>query len=157
MIEPMKDDKHGRQDTRPFPLHRQLGPEPDGEVFLRRYGCDHYEAHSAGLDPQGLNPLTIQVMQEKGYDLSLHTSKGIKGYLGKVLFQYLITVCAEAEKTCPTAWPGVSHRLHWMFEDRAAFQGSEEEKLAKFREVRDQIERKVKVWVTEQSRTQAAG
>ena len=127
------------------------------EAFLRGYGGDHYEVHSAGLDPQGLNPLTIQVMQEKGYDLSTHASKGIKGYLGKVLFQYLITVCADAERSCPTVWPGVSHRLHWLFEDPAAFEGSEEETLAKFREVRDQIERKVKDWVAEQSRTQAAG
>ena len=127
------------------------------EAFLRRYGGDDFEVHSAGLDPQGLNPLTVRVMQERGYDLSLHASKGIKEYLGKVLFQYLITVCAEAERSCPTVWPGVSHRLRWLFEDPAAFAGSEEERLAKFREVRDQIERKVKDWVAEQSRTQATG
>lgn len=127
------------------------------EAFLRRYGGDLYEVHSAGLHPRGLNPLTIQVMQEKGYDLSSHTSKGITEYLGKVLFQYLITVCADAENSCPTVWPGVSHRLHWLFDDPAAFQGSEEEKLAKFREVRDQIELKVKDWVAEQSRTQPIG
>ena len=127
------------------------------EAFLRRYCGDLFEVHSAGLDPQGLNPLTIQVMQEKGYDLSSHTSKGITGYLGKVLFQYLITVCADAENSCPTVWPGVSYRLHWVFEDPAAFQGSEEERLAKFREVRDQIERKVKDWVAEQSRTHSTG
>ena len=51
----------------------------------------------------------------------------------------------------------MSHRLHWLFEDPAAFEGSEEERLAKFREVRDQIERKVKEWVAEQSGTPAAG
>jgi arsenate reductase len=89
-------------------------------------------------------------MQEKGYDLSLHRSKGIKEYLGKVLFQYLVTVCAEADKSCPSVWPGVSQRLYWPFEDPAAFEGSEEEKLAKFREVRDQVERRVKEWVGEQ-------
>jgi arsenate reductase (thioredoxin) len=84
-------------------------------------------------------------------------NRRIKVYLGKVLFQYLITVCANAEKSCPTVWPGVSHRLHWLFEDPAVFEGSEEESLAKFREVRDQIERKVKDWVAEQSGTPAAG
>jgi arsenate reductase len=125
------------------------------EAFLRRYAGDRFEVHSAGLDPQGMNPLTIRVMQEKGYDLSSQSSKGIKNYLGKVLFQYLITVCAEAEKSCPTVWPGVSHRLHWSFEDPAAFEGSEEERLAKFREVRDHIERKVKDWATEQAAAQA--
>ena len=127
------------------------------EAFLRRYGGDRFEVHSAGLSPQAINPLTVRVMQERGYDLSGHASKGIKEYLGKVLFQYLITVCAEAEKSCPTVWPGVSHRLHWLFEDPAAFEGSEEERLAKFREVRDQIERKVKEWVAERSATPAAG
>jgi arsenate reductase len=125
------------------------------EAFLRRYAGDRFEVHSAGLDPQGMNPLTIRVMQEKGYDISSQSSKGIKDYLGKVLFQYLITVCAEAEKSCPTVWPGVSHRLHWSFEDPAAFEGSEEERLAKFRAVRDQIERKVKDWATEQAAAQA--
>ena len=116
------------------------------EAFLRGYAGDRFEVHSAGLDPRGVNPLTVQVMEEKGYDMSAHTSKGIKGYLGKVLFQYLITVCADAERACPTVWPGVSHRLHWSFEDPDAFKGSDEEKLAKFREVRDQIEQKVREW-----------
>jgi arsenate reductase (thioredoxin) len=127
------------------------------EAFLREFAGDRFEVHSAGLDPQGMNPLTIRVMQERGYDLSQQTSKGIKDYLGKVLFQYLITVCAEAERSCPTVWPGVSSRLHWSFEDPAAFEGSEDEKLAKFREVRDQIERRVKDWVAEESGTRAAG
>jgi arsenate reductase len=121
------------------------------EAFLRRYGDDRFEVHSAGLNPQQINPLTIRVMQEKGYDLSLQESKGIEKYLGKVLFQYLITVCAEADKNCPTTWPGVTRRFSWPFEDPAAFAGTEDEKLAKFREIRDQIERKVKDWVAEQS------
>ena len=83
-------------------------------------------------------------------DMSGHTSKGFETYLGKVLFQYLITLCDDAEKNCPTTWPGVNNRLHWSFEDPAAFQGTEEEKLAKFRQVRDQIEQKVKAWIAEQ-------
>jgi arsenate reductase (thioredoxin) len=120
------------------------------EAFLRGYARDRFEVHSAGLDPQEINLFTVRVMQEKGYDLSLQKSKGIKEYLGKVLFQYLVTVCAEADKSCPSVWPGVSRRLYWPFEDPAAFEGSEEEKLAKFREVRDQIEAKVTEWVGEQ-------
>lgn len=63
-------------------------------------------------------------------------------------------MCAEAEKSCPTVWPGVSHRLHWSFDDPDAFEGSEEQKLAKFREVRDQIELKVQEWVRESAATQ---
>jgi len=117
------------------------------EAFLRKYGGDQFEALSAGLDPKGLNPLTVQAMQEVGIDVSGQKSKGVGEFLGKVLFQYLITVCDDAERNCPTTWPGVSKREHWSFEDPAAFEGSDEEKLAKFRQVRDQIETRIKTWL----------
>lgn len=117
------------------------------EAFLRKYAGNTLEAHSAGLEPKGVNPLTVQVMHEVGVDISRQTSKGIETYLGKMLFQYLVTVCDDADKNCPTIWPGVNIQLHWSFEDPARFEGTEAEKLAKFREVRDQIEKKVKEWV----------
>jgi arsenate reductase len=121
------------------------------EAFLRKYGGDHFEAYSAGLEPKGLNPFTVKVMEEVGIDVSGQTSKGVEAYLGKVLFQYLITVCDDAEKNCPTVWPGVNTRMHWSFQDPAAVEGTDAEKLAKFREVRDLIEAKVKAWLAEQS------
>src|SRR5687768_5682084 len=105
------------------------------EAFLRKYAGNTLEAHSAGLEPKGVNPLTVQVMHEVGVDISRQTSKGIETYLGKMLFQYLVTVCDDADKNCPTIWPGVNIRLHWSFEDPARFEGTEAEKLAKFREV----------------------
>ena len=120
------------------------------EAFLRKYGGDQFEAHSAGLEPKGLNPLTVQVMQEVGIDISQQYSKGVGEYLGKVLFQMLITVCDDAEKNCPSVWPGISKREHWSFEDPAAFQGTNDAKLAKFRAVRDQIEARIKTWVREE-------
>jgi arsenate reductase len=91
------------------------------EAFLRKYAGEHFEAYSAGLEPKQVNPFTIQVMQEAGIDISNQTSKGVETYLGKVLFQYLITVCDEADKNCPTVWPGVTNRMHWSFEDPAVF------------------------------------
>jgi arsenate reductase len=121
------------------------------EAFLRKYGDGQFEVHSAGLEPKSVNPLTIKVMSEAGIDISEHTSKGIETYLGKTLFQTLITVCDDADKNCPTVWPGVNTRLHWSFEDPAKIEGTEEEKLAKFRQVRDQIERRVREWVVVQS------
>ena len=121
------------------------------EAFLRKYASDRFEGHSAGLEPKSINPLTIQVMHEVGMDISGHTSKGVDTYLGKVLFQYLITLCDDAEKNCPTTWPGVNTRLHWSFENPAAFIGTQEEKLAKFRQVRNQIEQKVKAWISGQA------
>ena len=121
------------------------------EAFLRKYGGDRFEAHSAGLEPKGLNPFTVKVMAEVGIDVSGQTSKGVDTYLGKILFQYLITVCDDADKNCPTVWPGVNARMHWSFQDPAAVEGSEEEKLATFREVRDLIEVRIKNWLAEQS------
>jgi arsenate reductase len=117
------------------------------EAFLRSYAGDRFEAYSAGLEPKPMNPLTVRVMKEANIDVSGQRSKGVGEYLGKVKFQYLITVCDDAEKNCPTVWPGVNRRLHWSFEDPAKFEGTEEEKLAKFREVRDLIDAKIVSWL----------
>ena len=119
------------------------------EAFLRKYAGDRFEAHSAGLEPKRVNPFTIQVMQEVGIDISGQTSKGVDTYLGKVLFEYLVTVCDDADKNCPSVWPGVNRRMHWSFEDPAAFEGTDDEKLAKFREIRNRIEQRIKVWLEE--------
>ena len=120
------------------------------EAFVRTYAGDTFEAYSAGLEPKGVNPLTIRVMNEVGIDISDQSSKGVDTYLGKMLFQYLITVCDDADKNCPTVWPGVNKRMHWSFEDPAKFEGTEEQKLAKFREVRDLMDKKIREWVAEQ-------
>jgi arsenate reductase len=117
------------------------------EAFLRKFANDYFEVYSAGLEPKGINPLTIQVLEEKGLDLSQHASKSVQEYLGKVHFHKLITVCDDAEKNCPTVWPGVNERMHWSFEDPAAFEGAEEEKIKKFRVIRDQIEQKILEWL----------
>ncbi len=121
------------------------------EAFLRHYAGDTFEAHSAGLEPRGIHPLTLIVMEEIEIPMGGQTSKGVDTYLGKTLFQYLITVCDRAEQNCPTLWPGVNQRLHWSFEDPAAFEGSDADKLAKFRQVRDQIEQKIRDWINQQT------
>lgn len=121
------------------------------EAFLRKYGGNVFEPHSAGLEPKGLNPLTVRVMQEAGVDVSGQASKGIDAYLDKVQFQDLITVCDDADRNCPAYWPGVERRMHWSFEDPAKFEGTEEEQLAKFRQVRDRIEMKIREWVAQES------
>lgn len=117
-----------------------------GEAFLRAYAGDRFEVHSAGMEPTEVHPYTIQVMEELGFDLSDHHAKGLDQFLGKEHFGYLITVCSDAEEKCPT-FPGVSERIFWPFEDAAAFEGSEEEKLDKFRAVRDQIQARVQSWI----------
>jgi arsenate reductase len=119
------------------------------EAFLREYGGDRFEAYSAGLEPSVINPYVYRVMREVGLDLAGQRSKDIGEYMGKVHFGYMITVCANAEERCPAVFPGMGQRLHWPFEDPAAFEGSEEETLAKFREVRDQIKQRIKDWLAE--------
>ncbi len=120
------------------------------EAFLRHYGGEFFEAHSAGLNPRAIHPYTYQVMQEVGIDLAAegHRSKELieEYFKPKVHIGYLITVCQRAEAECPS-YPGVSVRYYWEIEDPAAATGSEEEKLARFRAVRDEIAGRVKAFI----------
>jgi arsenate reductase len=120
------------------------------EAFLKKWGGDRYDAYSAGTEPKGINPYTDRVMEEVGVHLSGQYSKHIKEYMGKIHFAYVITLCDEAERSCPAIFPGMGQRLHWSFDDPAVFVGSDDEKLARFRKVRDQIERTVKEWLSGQ-------
>jgi arsenate reductase (thioredoxin) len=119
------------------------------EAYLRKYAGSTFDVHSAGLEPKGINPLTVRVMEDAGFDMSGHWSKGVDDFLGKVHFHFLITLCDDAEKNCPTAWPGVNQRLHWSFEDPGAFEASDEERLKKFRQVRDLISARIRSWLNE--------
>jgi arsenate reductase len=119
------------------------------EAFCRKYAGHEFEVFSAGIEPKGLNPYTVRVMEEIGFDMSRHRSKSTREYLGRINFSYLVTVCDEAEAQCPVAFLGISHRLFWPFDDPARVEGSEEEKLAKFRDVRDQIDARIKAWLAE--------
>lgn len=120
------------------------------EAYLRYYAGDHFDAFSAGLEPKGIHPLTHQMMEEAGIDLGRQYSKDVREYLGKTIFSYLITVCANAERNCPTTFLGSAYHLHWKFDDPAAAVGTDREKLAKFREVRDQIDQRIRSWLEEQ-------
>ena len=117
------------------------------EAFLRAYAGDRFEAYSAGLQPKPIHPLTRQVMNEIGFDLEGQRAKDVTEYLGKVHFGYLITVCDDAERNCPKTFPGLGARAHWALDDPAAFEGTEDERLAVFRRVRDEIRERVRTWV----------
>ena len=120
------------------------------EALLRHYAGDRFDVYSAGLEPKGMNPFTVRVMEEIGIPLTGQYSKDVREYMGKSHFGYLVTVCANAEERCPTTFPGVGQRMHWAFDDPAAAEGTEEEKLAEFRTVRDQIDRRIRSWLAEQ-------
>lgn len=120
------------------------------EALLKKHAGDRFEVYSAGFESTDINPFTRQVMAEVGLDLGGQYSKGVKEYLGKINFAYVIIVCARAEKICPTAFPSIlQQRLFWPFQDPVAFEGTEEEKLAKFREIRDQIDGRILQWLSE--------
>ncbi|MDV7391771.1 arsenate reductase ArsC, partial [Arthrospira platensis SPKY1] len=99
---------------------------------------------------QGINPYTVRVMEEKGISLAEQTSDHIRTYLGHAHFGVVVTVCDHAEQNCPRTWLQAQNHLHWSFEDPAAFQGTDAEKMGRFRTVRDQIESQIQSWLSEQ-------
>lgn len=114
------------------------------EKFLNALGEGRFSAESAGLEPGTLNPLAVKVMAEIGYDISKNQTKSVFDIAksGKS-FDYVITVCdPEAAERCPM-FPGKAKKLNWEFKDPSSFTGSEEEKLAQTRKVRDEIKEKV--------------
>jgi arsenate reductase (thioredoxin) len=120
------------------------------EAFLNQICGDVFEAHSAGLEPGKINPIVVEAMREAGIDISGKQTKAVLDFVnsGKT-FASVITVCDETSaERCPI-FPGVTTRLHWSFPDPSSFQGTHEEKLAKTRDVRDMIERKVAQWCDE--------
>ncbi|MGC9965463.1 MAG: arsenate reductase ArsC [Syntrophobacteraceae bacterium] len=120
------------------------------EAFLNDLGADVFEANSAGLEPTSVNPLVIEVMKELGYDLSKSRAKSVFAlYKAGMLFYCVITVCKESiENKCPI-FPGITKRLHWGFDDPAALQGTDNEKLEETRRIRDEIKSKVESWIVE--------
>ncbi len=111
------------------------------EGLLRDLAGDRFAVFSAGTHPSQVNPLAITAMDEKGIDLSMHYSKSVDEFAGQQ-FNTVITVCDNAKEACPI-WPG-STTIHHSFEDPATAEGNDEERLAVFRRVRDEIE----VWMT---------
>jgi arsenate reductase (thioredoxin) len=113
-----------------------------GEGLFRKEGGESYEVFSAGTRPSHVRPEAIAVMREIGIDISGHRSKSVDEFAGQS-FDYVVTVCDNARDNCPI-FPGAGERIHWSFEDPTAVQGSEGERLAAFRCIRDQIHERVK-------------
>jgi arsenate reductase len=107
------------------------------EGLLRHDGGPEFEVFSAGTHPSHVRPEAIAVMQEVGIDISGHRSKSIEEFAGQH-FDHVITVCDNAKESCPV-FPATTQRIHWSLEDPAAVRGSEEQRLAEFRRIRDQL------------------
>jgi len=107
------------------------------EAIWRHLAGDRYEVQSAGTHPKGVHPFTLRVLAERGVSTEGLRSKSIEE-IDTSRIDLLITVCNSARDNCPYL-PGNFRRLHWPFDDPPAYQGSEEERLAVFRRVRDEI------------------
>jgi arsenate reductase (thioredoxin) len=119
-----------------------------GEALLKKRAGDRFNVYSAGTQPKGVHPLTIKVLEEVGIDTSQLQSKDVSEFVGKLPIHCLITVCDNAQGSCPgISASNVQERLFWPFDDPPAFQGTDEEKLNKFREVRDQIDQRIQQWL----------
>lgn len=116
---------------------------------MRHYAGDRFDVYSAGLEPKGIHPLTIEVMEEIGIPMEGHYSKSSGDFLAKVPVNYVIIVCERAEASCPKIWPFGAKVLSWPFEDPVAFQGSPEACQEKFRAVRDEIDHRIQQWLLE--------
>ncbi len=112
------------------------------EGLFRHHLGDRYEIYSAGTKPTRVRPEAIAAMREIGLDISSQRSKSVDEFLGQE-FRYIITVCDSAKETCPV-FSGKATRLHWSFEDPAAAAGSDDERQAAFRKVRDQIAARIR-------------
>jgi len=119
------------------------------EGWLRKLGGKRFEAFSAGIEAHGKNPRAVAVMREAGVDISGQASKTLDPGLLDSL-DLLVTVCGHADEHCPVL-PVRSARAHWPFDDPAKARGTEEEIMAEFRRVRDQIRDRIKRFVDGES------
>ena len=114
------------------------------EAYLKKIGGEKFQAESAGLEAGKLNPLAVEVMKEDGIDISSNTTKDVFDFFKEGrLYQYVVTVCDEANAARCPIFPGMHKKINWSFADPSQFVGTYEEKLQQTREVRDKIKEAV--------------
>ncbi len=111
------------------------------EALLRDAAGDRFEAYSAGTEATAVRPLAIKAMNELGIDISKQTSKTLDPYVGQ-RFDYVITVCDDANESCPI-FPNAAHRVHWSLPDPSKATGTDEQQLAVYRKVRDDLRARI--------------
>lgn len=124
------------------------------EGLLRTMAGEYFDVFSAGIEPKGsILPEVQEVMREIGIGISEQWSKSVTEYLGKVHFAHVITVCADAEENCPAVFLNTGVHEHFPFEDPA--KADEDRRLTLTRNVRDQIEQRLRLWLAKQGITPA--
>lgn len=119
------------------------------EALLRAKAGDRFEVASAGMEPTSVNPLTIRALQELDIPTAGLRSKSSMEFLGKVPVAYAIVVCDRAQQSCPRIYPFARATLFWPFDDPVSRQGTEHDRLEKFREIRGQIAARIDAWLEE--------
>lgn len=118
------------------------------EALLRSKAGERFDVYSAGSKPgDQVHPMAVSVLGELGIDISAARPKSLMEFVNEN-FDYVITLCDNAGDTCPM-FPGQPVSAHWSFEDPVAFEGSEEEKLGFFRQIRDQIAKQLDSFIKE--------
>jgi arsenate reductase len=127
-----------------FICQHNSGRSQIAEAYLKKFAGNHLQIESAGSEPaENVNPLVLEVMKEEGFDLSGRKPQSVfELFKAGRLFDHVVTVCHDSENLCPV-FPGITKRWHWPFPDPAKVEGSDEEKLAQVRQIRDQI----KAWL----------
>ena len=120
------------------------------EGLLRHMAGEKFEVYSAGSHPSRLHPASVAVMAEWNIDITHHTSEPINDYL-ETGIDIVITVCDNAKQICPT-FPGNVKRIHWGLDDPYHGWGAEPEDLLPYRETRDELKDRIKVFLTEQNK-----
>jgi len=120
------------------------------EALLQKYGGKDFKVESAGLEPGELNPLAIEVMKDEELDISGNKTKSVFDFFqqGRI-YNFVITVCDESQKERCPIFPGRVTRLHWSFQDPAVIEGTQEEKLAAAKRIKDKIKAKIKEFIAE--------
>ena len=121
------------------------------EALLATIGGGDFAVFSAGTEPKGVNPYTVRVLDEEGIDWSNAESKSLQEFIGRP-FDYVITLCDNARQTCPV-FPGPHAKLHWGLEDPAEVEGSDDRKLAAFRETYRELDELIRPFVVTALRT----
>jgi arsenate reductase len=115
------------------------------QALLERFGGPDFSVASAGTTPKGVNPFAIRVLAEIGIDWSAARSKSVEEFVDQS-FDYVVTVCDRARQSCPI-FPGQYNSLHWGLEDPAEVEGTDEEKLAAFRQTRLELTERLRPFV----------
>ncbi|MDQ3236378.1 MAG: arsenate reductase ArsC, partial [Actinomycetota bacterium] len=111
------------------------------EGLLRHLAGDRFDAYSAGTEATSVRSEAVAAMAELGADISKQKSKTLERYVSQP-FDFVVTVCDDANETCPV-FPGAKNRLHWSLPDPSKATGDEEERLAVFRRVRDEVRARI--------------